>query len=153
ALPILQAVVNYVILTDSEVYVHRIGRTGHAGKSGLAVTLVAENEMFRLEQLGHFLDQAFEAQDGAALPPVNKAPQKPPMVTLSLDGGRKNKIRPGDIVGALTGEAGIDNTHIGKIDVFDFVAYVAITRKVASEALEQLQNGKIKGRKIRVRRV
>src|SRR5690606_17213109 len=76
----LQAVVNYDIPTDSEVYVHRIGRTGRAGKSGLAVTLVAENEMFRLEQLGHFLDQAFEAQDGAALPPVNKAPQKPPMV-------------------------------------------------------------------------
>ena len=149
----LQAVVNYDIPTDSEVYVHRIGRTGRAGNTGLAVTLLTENEMFRLEQIGHFLDQEFQVQDGAALPPVSHTPPKPPMVTLSLDGGRKNKIRPGDIVGALTGEAGIDNNCIGKIDVFDFVAYVAITRQVAREALAQLQNGKIKGRKIRVRRV
>ncbi len=74
-------------------------------------------------------------------------------VTLCISGGRKDKVRPGDILGALTGEAGIEAQRVGKIDVTDYAAYVAIERPIARQALQRLQNGKIKGRKFRVRRL
>ncbi|MGH8453276.1 MAG: DbpA RNA binding domain-containing protein, partial [Nevskiales bacterium] len=81
------------------------------------------------------------------------SPVPPPaaMVTLVIDGGRKDKLRPGDILGALTGEAGLAATSVGKIDIFNVRAYVAIERKLVSKALERLQKGKIKGRSFRVR--
>lgn len=75
------------------------------------------------------------------------------MVTLAIDGGRKHKVRPGDILGALTGDAGIAGDQVGKINVFDFVAYVAIKRESARKALSRLETGKIKGRKFKVRRI
>ena len=75
------------------------------------------------------------------------------MVTLNIDGGRKNKIRPGDILGALTGEAGIPGSMIGKIDIFDFCSYVAVDRTIANQAIQRLQKGKIKGRPFRVRKL
>ena len=75
------------------------------------------------------------------------------MVTIQLDAGRKNKMRPGDILGALTGEAGLDGSSIGKIDIFDMCSYVAIERPALRQALNYLANGKVKGRNIRARRV
>src|SRR5690606_31478630 len=79
--------------------------------------------------------------------------RKPPMVTLCLAAGRKDKLRPGDILGALTGKGGIDGKAVGKIDVLDYVAYVAIERSVANVALAHLQQTRIKNRAVRVRRV
>jgi ATP-independent RNA helicase DbpA len=73
------------------------------------------------------------------------------MVTLVIDGGRKSKIRASDILGALTGEAGLSGDEVGKIDIFDVRTYVAIKRTSANVALMKLQQGKIKGRKLRVR--
>ena len=74
------------------------------------------------------------------------------MVTLCIDGGRKAKVRPGDILGALTGEAGIPGSQVGKIDIFDFSSYVAVERSIADKALGRLSAGKIKGRNFKVRR-
>ena len=74
-----------------------------------------------------------------------------PMATLLLLGGRKDKLRPGDILGALTGDAGIPGDKVGKIAIFDYQAYVAVERSVAREALQRLQSGKIKGRAVKVR--
>ena len=62
-------------------------------------------------------------------------------------------MRPGDILGALTGEAGIDGKAVGKINVMDYAAYVAVEQVVADKALGRLINGKIKGRKFKVRRL
>ena len=67
------------------------------------------------------------------------------MVTLAVDGGRKQKVRPGDILGALTGDPGIPGDQVGKINVFDYVAYVAIKRDFARKALSRLEQGRIKG--------
>ena len=75
------------------------------------------------------------------------------MVTIQLDAGRKNKVRPGDILGALTGEAGLPGSQIGKIDIFDMSSYVAIDRSAARQALNYLSSGKVKGRSIRARKV
>ncbi len=73
------------------------------------------------------------------------------MMTLCIDGGRKAKIRPGDVLGALTGEAGLAAADIGKIDTFTLHTYVAIRTNNAQHALQQLQQGKIKGKNYKVR--
>jgi ATP-independent RNA helicase DbpA len=75
------------------------------------------------------------------------------MVTFCIDGGRKEKVRPGDILGSLTGEGGIPGDKVGKIDIFDHIAYVAIDRSIRKKALRQLSEGKIKGRRFKVRRL
>jgi ATP-dependent RNA helicase DbpA len=149
----LAAVINYELPTDPDVYVHRIGRTGRAGRKGLALSLVAPREMPRALQL--------EAQRGAPLTWARatlanlKTCKAPPaaMATLRIDAGRGDKLRPGDIVGALTGDAGLKADAIGKIDVFATRSYVAIARSRVDKALERLQAGRIKGRNFRVRRI
>jgi ATP-independent RNA helicase DbpA len=75
------------------------------------------------------------------------------VVTIQLDVGRKNKIRPGDLLGALTGEAGLAGSQIGKIDIFDLCSYVALERPALRQALNYLANGKVKGRGVRARKV
>ena len=75
------------------------------------------------------------------------------MVTLQIDGGRKQKVRPGDILGALTGNEGIAGSQVGKIHVFENYSYVAISRDAAKPALRKLSSGKMKGRSFRARRI
>ncbi|MBN7796104.1 ATP-dependent RNA helicase DbpA [Parahaliea mediterranea] len=149
----LPAVINFELPRNAEVYVHRVGRTGRAGKAGLALSLFADTERYKLDSIGDYTGRecAFEAIDtlaagGDSMPP-------PPFATLCIAGGRKHKIRPGDILGALTGDAGIAGAAIGKIQVTDFAAYVAVERAEADKALGRLINGKIKGRKFKVRRL
>lgn len=149
----MDAVINYHIARDPEVHVHRVGRTGRAGHKGLALTVFSADEDYRAERLGEYLGQKIEV---AELPPfslLEKPAFRPPMATLQIDGGRKQKVRPGDILGALTGENGIAGKQVGKIDVFDYCAYVAVERAAAKPALRKLREGKIKGRSFRVRRV
>jgi len=75
------------------------------------------------------------------------------MVTLQIDGGKKQKVRAGDILGALTGENGIDGKQVGKIQLYDNWSFVAVRQEVAKAALQKLTQGKLKGRSFRVRRV
>jgi ATP-independent RNA helicase DbpA len=146
----LAAVVNVEMAFDPEVHVHRIGRTGRAGQEGLALSLCAPAEAHRVLAIEEYQKLQAEWQ---SLPAVgDSAPPAPPrMVTLNIAGGRKDKLRPGDILGALTGEAGLAGAQIGKIDIFDQQAFVAVERSIAGAALKGL--GKIKGRVFRVRRV
>jgi ATP-independent RNA helicase DbpA len=149
----LPAVVNFELPRNAEVYVHRIGRTGRAGNEGLAISLFADSQRHKLQGIGDYQQRelAFEAietvpQTEATLPP-------PAFVTLCVAGGRKEKVRAGDILGALTGEAGIDGKAVGKITVTDYATYVAIARQEADKALGRLIKGRIKGRKFKVRRL
>ena len=144
------AVVNYELPTDADTYLHRVGRTGRAGRNGLALSLVTPREMPRAKMI--------EERQGAPLHweqavPLSGRPKTVPqaaMATLRIDAGRTDKLRPGDIVGALTGDAGLHKDAIGKIDVYATRSYVAINRKHAEQALSRLRAGKIKGRKFRV---
>ena len=149
----LPAVVNFELPRNAEVYVHRIGRTGRAGKAGLALSLFADSERYKLQSIGDYLKRelAFEAIEAVTF--KGEMMPLPAFVTLCISGGRKEKVRPGDILGALTGEAGIDGTAVGKITVTDYSAYVAIERSQADTALGRLLNGKIKGRKFKVRKL
>ncbi|HEY8570395.1 ATP-dependent RNA helicase DbpA [Microbulbifer sp.] len=146
----LPMVVNYHLSRDPEVHTHRVGRTGRAGQKGIALTLVSKKEIYKVERLEEMLQQPITLQD---VPPLPKgfAPSRPTMSTLQIDGGKKQKVRAGDVVGALTGEGGIDGNQIGKIQIFDFSTFVAVERPVAKKALSKLGNGKIKGRNFRAR--
>jgi ATP-independent RNA helicase DbpA len=149
----LPAVVNFELPRNAEVYVHRIGRTGRAGRGGLALTLFGDSERYKLDAIGQYLGRELEFEAIETLDACGKTMPPPAFITLRIAGGRKDKIRPGDILGALTGDAGIDGKAVGKIDVMDYAAYVAIDEAVAGQALGRLINGKIKGRKFKVRRV
>jgi len=143
-------VVNFELPTDADTYLHRIGRTGRAGRDGLALSLVAPGERNRAALI--------EQRQGtpiryARIDPLDGKPRGVPqaaMATLRIDAGRTDKLRPGDIVGALTGDAGLAKEAIGKIDVFATRSYVAIARAEAGHALERLRAGKIKGRRFRI---
>ncbi|MFD1801468.1 ATP-dependent RNA helicase DbpA [Mixta tenebrionis] len=145
----LALVVNYQLSYDPEVHVHRIGRTARAGEQGAAVSFVAPEEMVRAHALEDYLQQPLTWISSAALKnqPLQALPAA--MMTLCIDGGRKAKIRPGDILGALTGEAGLSADLIGKIDLTPTHAYVAIAAASAKEALIKLKQGKIKGKSCR----
>ena len=142
----LSAVINFDLPFEPEVYIHRIGRTGRAGKKGMAFSLMTSKERFRLEEINTMMGTAFEVSDIEALEPSTEKNATPSMVTFSINGGRKAKLRPGDILGALTKDAGIDGGCVGKINCFEFYSYIAIERTMADKAEKALSKNKIKGR-------
>ena len=140
-------VLNYDLPHDFEVYTHRIGRTGRAGKNGISISFV-ENEIY-FDDLNEFLNTDFT---------FNKTTQidnkefnfKSEFSTLYINGGKKHKLRAGDILGALTAGIGLDKNDIGKIDILPTCSYVAIKSEVYTKAYDGLSNNKIKNRYYRI---
>lgn len=149
----LDAVINYQMARDPEIHVHRIGRTGRAGSNGLAFTLFIEKEMYNVGILEEYLNIKIKADELPSMNTLDEPVYYANMVTLQLDGGKKQKIRPGDILGALTGDNGISGSEVGKINMYDNWAYVAVHHEAAKIALKKISEGKMKGRSIRVRRL
>ena len=145
----LEAVINVDITFEPEVHIHRIGRTGRVDQQGWAFSLAVPGEMSRVKAVEDL--HRFEAEWHALeeLTPQGSGVMLPPMVTLQLLGGRKEKIRPGDVLGALTNDAGFTREQIGKINVTENSTYVAVDRKIAQEALRKLNAGKVKGKKVK----
>jgi len=139
-------VINYDLPHDPEVYTHRIGRTARAGAKGIAASLYLPGQKGKLSEMmpnAKYLSLKNLSSDRNFI-------LQSKMATLCIDGGKKNKLRPGDILGALSKEIGTPGDQIGKIDIFDFQAYVAIDKRGIKKAYEGLKKGKIKGRKFRV---
>lgn len=149
----LQAVINFELSPDPEVHIHRIGRTGRAGNEGLALSLFMASETPKVIRIEEYQDSPARIDKPSSLESRENFRLSPPMVTLCINGGRKNKIRAGDILGALTANTNLPGKQIGKIDVFDILAYVAVERPIAKQALKILSGGKIKGRKFKVRKL
>ena len=147
----LEAVINYELPRDPEVYVHRIGRTGRAGEKGIALSLFTEAEQFRVKTIEEYLGTPCIFDVPASLDRNPSFTLKAPMATLEVDAGRKQKIRPGDLLGALTGDAGLPGDKIGKIDIFEMRSFIAIERGAFDQALAYLDGGKVKGRSVRAR--
>ena len=143
----LSMVVNYDLPHGMETYTHRIGRTGRAGAEGVAVTLYEAYEDEKVQEY-HNASRAFNDVDSLKLKVGFE--MKPQYITLVIEGGKKDKLRAGDLLGALTGDAGLCGSDIGKIDIYDRQAYVAISTPHIKEAHKQLQKGKIKGKKFSV---
>ena len=151
----LPMVINAELPRDLEVYTHRIGRTGRAGNEGLALSLYFENERFRVEALQKREDNVGSVTHANidSLPAQNNLATSATKQTIHIAGGRKNKIRPGDILGALTADGGIPGSAIGRIDILDFASFVAIDISDIAQAIAQLESRKIKGQKFKVRRL
>ncbi len=147
------AVINYQVAHDPEVHTHRVGRTGRAGNSGLALTLFSQREAHKVAGLNISVDPLADAQRLPGQHTLQKEPPIPPMVTLQIDGGKKQKLRPGDILGALTGDGGIDGKTVGKIQIFDNRSYLAVARNQVNQAFNKLSKGKLKGRNFRLRKI
>jgi ATP-independent RNA helicase DbpA len=147
----LEAVINVDVTPDPEVYIHRIGRTGRADQDGWALSLASPNQMRRVANIVKELGTEVDWHPIEELPATSAEALLPPMTTLQILGGRKDKIRPGDVLGALTGEAGFNAAQIGKINVGEFHTYVAVARDIADQAQRRLAAGKIKGRTVKVR--
>jgi len=147
----LDLVINVELARDAEIHVHRVGRTGRAGEKGTAISLVAPAEGHRAQAIEDLQKQPLRWEQLDSLKSKGGEPLLPPMSTLCIGAGRKDKLRPGDILGALTGDAGLPGKQVGKIAIFDFVAFVAVERAVAKQAMQRLNSGKIKGRALKVR--
>ncbi|MGH6626659.1 MAG: helicase-related protein, partial [Burkholderiaceae bacterium] len=147
----LEAVINVDIAPDPEVHIHRIGRTGRAGEPGLALSLASLDEMGSVGKIELMQGRESEWHPLDELKPASPEPLAPPMATLQIAGGRKEKIRAGDILGALTGEAGFAKEQVGKINVNEFSTYVAVERRIARQALHKLSTGRVKGKSVKVR--
>ncbi len=149
----LKAVINYELPHDPEIYVHRIGRTGRAGESGLALSLYTEAEVGRIIAIEDYQKIESKSESADSLKRIPNFSMQASMTTLQLGSGKKNKLRPGDLLGALTKDAGLAGSQIGKIDIFDLVSYVALERGTVTKALNYLKTGKVKGRTIRAREI
>ena len=147
----LPMVVNFDIAADADTHLHRIGRTGRAGHRGVALSLCLAREAHRAKLIEDRLGEPLRWDKPPS--PAGRAPLPAPFVTIAVDAGRQDKLRPGDLLGALTGDAGIPGTAVGKIDVFPTRTYVAIAREWHTQALRRLRAGKIKGRTFRIRAI
>lgn len=154
----LDMVICYNVPHEVAAYTHRIGRTGRAGQTGLAISLATISERLRLGEFAASESFSIELirleQLQAKQPKGSTEALDVPMQTLYISGGRKDKLRPGDILGALTGEAGgLSKESIGKIEIHDKFSYVAVAKSQASMAVQRMKTGKIKGRKFLVKLV
>ncbi len=147
----LAAVINVDVTPDPEVHIHRIGRTGRAGESGLALNLVSMDEMGYVGRIEQLQKRESEWHPVSELVPTSQAPLRPPMATLHIQGGRKEKIRPGDVLGALTADLGYTREQVGKINVNEWSTYVAVDRAIAQQVASRLAPTTIKGKGVKVR--
>lgn len=150
----LAAVVSWELPNDPDVHLHRIGRTGRAGQKGLALGLCSPGERERLTAIerasGKTVRWGQLPQEDGAEP---SRPQPPAMTTLIIEGGRQDKLRAGDLLGALTGDVGLPGEVVGKIVITPSLTYVAVRSDRADAALQGLRASKIKGKSFRVRRL
>lgn len=145
----LDAVFNYELAYDTEVHIHRIGRTGRAGAKGEAFTFYGTNDGYKIALLEEALATNINAEALPSQTALNNTPYQSQMVTLLIDGGKKQKLRPGDILGALTADKSLTGKDIGKITLTDIRSFVAVEKKIAHKALNLLNKGKLKGRQFR----
>ncbi len=149
----LSAVINFDLAFDQDVHIHRIGRTGRAGNKGIALSITTPADAQRICAIEDNLSYPITWGNNNEFENSHAIRLVPEMVTLCLFLGKKDKIRPGDILGALTKDAGLAGNTIGKINITAMHSYVAIHRNHADKAYHYLQNGKLKGRKVGVRKI
>ncbi len=147
----LSAVINYDVTPEPEVHLHRIGRTGRAGMNGIAITFINPDELHRARAIEHAMKTEIKFDELHASDRNDGLVTQPQTRTLTISAGKKDKIRPGDIVGALTASSELSNDDIGKIKVQAKVSFVAVEYSKAKIALNILSDGKIKKRKVRAR--
>jgi ATP-independent RNA helicase DbpA len=156
----LDLVINYDLPEQAEIYVHRIGRTGRAGATGIAISMVQNATDPAIVEIEKFTGKTIEILDSSASKGLKSSDlmkelaKSPRMETILISGGRKDKVRKGDILGALTGDAGgLSSKEIGKIEIQEKLSYVAVSQRVIAGAVSCLNAGRIKGKRFRASHV
>lgn len=147
----LSAVINADISKDPEVHVHRVGRSGRGEQKGLALSLCSREESRWVKLIEEYQNSPVQYAKINSLRPQTGRALQGPMMTLLIQGGKKDKLRPGDLVGALTGDGGLSFEQVGKINVTDYNTYVALDRSIARQAFDRIATTTIKGRRFRMR--
>lgn len=147
----LSAVINVDVSKDAEVHVHRVGRSGRGEQKGLALSLCSREESRWVKLIEEYQGSPVHYEKLSSLRPQSGRALQGPMMTLLIQGGKKDKLRPGDLVGALTADGGLTFEQIGKINVTDYSAYVALDRTIARQAFDRIAAINIKGRRFRMR--
>lgn len=148
----IELVVCYELSPDPAVHIHRIGRTARAESEGEAVSLVAKGtrEQDRLDAIEAHMKVEIPRSNWEPVLQKSLAAWSAPYRTLVILGGRRDKLRPGDIVGALTRAVGLDGDDIGEIVLTDRRAWVAVKAGMAQKAVKGLNNERIKKKRFRV---
>jgi superfamily II DNA/RNA helicase len=166
-------VVNYDVPMENESYVHRIGRTGRAGKEGVAITLSTKRELRFLNEIEEYIQYSIpkkelpteqevaqgreEFEESIKSKPKAKADKAERLnreiTKIRINSGKKNKMRPGDILGAITSIEGITADDIGIIDVQDTCSYVEVFGRAGETVARRLPEIKIKGKLQTVKKV
>ncbi|WP_428737502.1 ATP-dependent RNA helicase DbpA [Sulfurimonas sp.] len=139
----LSMVINYDLANSQEIYTHRIGRTARAGAKGLAVSLYN-----KLQEIDEY--QSIQLLNDTELKTSDDFVMNSEYKTLVIEGGKKDKLRAGDILGALTSNKTLNGNDIGKIDIYDKQSYVAIKANLIDKAYALLSNVTIKTKKFTV---
>ncbi|TGV09317.1 ATP-dependent RNA helicase DbpA [Alcaligenaceae bacterium 429] len=147
----LEAVINVDVTKDAEVHVHRVGRSGRGDQKGLALSLVSGSEMRWVKQIEEYQGSPVKWGQAKGLRAKSQEPLLAPMMTLQIQGGKKDKLRPGDLLGALTRDVGLSGDQVGKIAITEYSSYVALDRKIARKYFDRIANSNIKGRRFRMR--
>ena len=163
----LDLVINYNIPIDDENYVHRIGRTGRAGAKGEAISLVSVHDKKRWEEIQSYINYKVPKGNSDMLREV-ESPQKKnsknkeqnrrkklhnDIDRIRINAGKKKKIRPGDVLGAVSNLPGIKSEDIGIIDIQDTCSYIEIFNKKGDIAMKGLEKTKVKGKKVTVKKI
>lgn len=146
----LAAVINYDLPLDPEVYIHRIGRTGRAGSVGMAFSLFVDQERYKLDAIAEQYREKFKLDKISSLSATARYELLPPMTSMFIGGGKKDKLRPGDILGALVGEANLEANDVGEITIFNTMSFVALKNEVIDHAIKKLRSGKIKNSRFKI---
>lgn len=147
----LDMVINVSLAHDTDTHVHRVGRTGRAGESGIAITLLTPADDYKFALLQDAIQTPVEPRKLPEASSEEHMPLQAEMSTIQIMGGKKDKLRPGDIVGALTKSDAIDFESVGKITVQARASYVAVKKDKAKQAVSLLTNDKLKGRRFKAR--
>lgn len=159
-------VINYDMPLDNESYVHRIGRTGRAGNSGNAITLVTFSERQKLREVEEFIQYKISKEEiprieeneivkkmvkqNYTAKPVIKVDKREilnqEITRIRINAGKKTKMRPGDIMGAISSIPGVNGSDIGVIDIQDTCSHVEILGEKGQIVIDALQHTKIKGK-------
>lgn len=142
----LQSVINYEVSNDPKVHIHRIGRTGRMDQEGLAISLYSDRSSYKVEAIEAYLKKPLEKRSADSLKDTPISIQ-PPKATICIDMGKKNKLRPGDILGSLTNNSNIKAAVVGNINIYPYHSYVAIDRGMVKKALNHLVSNTLKGRR------
>ena len=147
----LASVINFDLTKDPETHVHRVGRTGRADKEGMALSLFKDKERSKVREIEAYMNLKFPSTSLSSLVSNTNFRPLPPMVSIVLGAGKKNKMRPTDILGALTAKGALTGDKVGKINIFPYHSYVAVDRTCAKKALSTLSQKNIKGRRVKAR--